>query len=142
MSDDSIFKWIFGGLSSALGIVVVFLSRLVVRNREDNVKQTGKLNELEKQIAKTETELQKVKADQLTQESVREVIEAVLDRRDRDNAERRKQWDTLQALQIKQAVMEGVNECQTQTKKELQDLKQEIVRDVVQQTARYVKKKE
>lgn len=88
-------KAIGGILLSVLSAITGWLFKRVLDDREDLILLKSKVEGLEKD-----------QAAQVTQECVREAVEEALDRRDKQAAERRVEWDRRQALEIKQAVGE------------------------------------
>jgi Glu-tRNA(Gln) amidotransferase subunit E-like FAD-binding protein len=130
MTSDDIIKTVFGTLLAGLAGVVGWLFTKVIRNgtfgAEANVR-----------LAALETAVKEIKDSELTRDDVREVVDAALDRRDADAAERRKQWDKLLTLELSKAVKEGVEECQVETKKHLETIVPLIVRETIQQTRRH-----
>ncbi len=116
MSGDEILKVVFGVILTAIVAAVGWLVNKVLTNREGVKVLEVKVEGLEK--------------EQLTQECVRIVIDESLKKRDLIAQERREVWDEKLTTQIKLAVMEGVNECQAQTREELDKLIPRIIDEV------------
>ena len=126
MNVDDALKVTFGSLIAALIAAVAKLFDRVRTNREDNVAQAERIADLQ------------VKVDgQLTTEQVRAVIDDALNKRDVIAAERRQQWDDLLTFKIRQAVMDGVQQCQLQTKQELEELVPRIIRRTLEETGKH-----
>lgn len=114
MTLDDVTNTILGLVAAA----VTWLGRAVLSNRD-------RLTQAEGHRAALEDRLKELSDTQLTQESVREVLEAALERRDKTAFERRQEHDRRLALEIKQTVNE-----------EIDRMIPKIVRDVVTNTAR------
>lgn len=127
--DDGI-KAVGGIVLTALAGAVGWLWRLVLTNREDNVRQA-------EQLADVRRQLDEERAARLTKEDVRDVIDHALSARDKHGADRRQEYNEALTLRIKQAVLEGVSECQAQTRDEIDRLVPRIADEVAARTGRY-----
>lgn len=96
---EDVLKWIGALVVATLSAVTGWLIRMVLGNREDNIRQTEKLIELEGKVSAV-----------ITKEDIREIIDHALTQRDTYNAVRRKEWDAHLELRIKQAVLESAVE--------------------------------
>lgn len=130
MTSDEALKTIFGSLLTALGVMVSWLARSVLGSREALIVARDRLDYLEEEMRAT-------KATRLTQESVREVVEEALAHRDVESERRRADRDKRLALELRQAVLQGANECQRQTREEMERMVPRIVREVLSQTRRH-----
>lgn len=101
MTNDELFKWIFGLLTTGLSLVVGFLASSVIGSREKLIMQGVKLETLE-------ASMKELKENLITEDCVSKVIEAAFDKRDAKNQERRKEWDETRRIQTKEAVREEV----------------------------------
>ena len=99
MTNDDILKTVFGSVLAGIGVVVGWLFRKVLGTEKNSSHNSYRLETLEKKVKEIDTE-------QLTKEDVREIIDAALDRRDAQAAERRTEWNKTLVLQVKQAVGE------------------------------------
>jgi IS4 transposase len=94
VDDSTLWEKILTGMIAIIGGVATWLARRVIQDREELIMLKGRVENLEK--------------DRITQECVREVIESVLEKRDKVAEERRKEWDRRQSLEIKQAVHDEI----------------------------------
>lgn len=104
MTLDEVVKGAVLGLLGLLGTAVTALMGLVFKNWSGVAE--GKIK-----IKALESDVEDLKDSQLTKEDVREVVDAALERRDKQNALRRIDWEKRLSLQIKQAVIEGIRDC-------------------------------
>ncbi len=102
MTADEIFKWIFGVLSTCLAAVVAWLAGSTIKNREQLISQAGKIERLEADIVA-------LKASQITEDCVREVIDEALEKRDKLAEQRRGEWHRLNILETGEKVREELN---------------------------------
>lgn len=130
MTLEDAIKALGGLVVAALSAAVGWLWRMVQKNREDNVRQEEQIRDLSRQVEED-------RRGRLTKEDVREVIYQALGARDAHNAERNNQWNEALTARIEKAVLTGVNECQAQTRDELERLVPRIVREVISQTGRF-----
>lgn len=127
MTQDDAIKAIFGVVLASLTAAVGWIVNKVLKNREDNVQQASKLEELEGRLISMENK-------QLTKEDIREVIQGALSARDQSNLERRKEWNETLTLRIEKAVHEGVNQCHQNTKKEIELMVPRLMKELMEQT--------
>lgn len=113
MTIDNLTKTVFGALLGFLTAVMTWMVRSTSRNRETSLVNKMKQEALEKRVGDLEEKA-------LTKESVREVIENALAKRDAIAVERRAEWNEHLALQLKQAVAEGIQVCKVLCKKDIQ----------------------
>ena len=103
--------------ASVLGVLIGAVGWLVSRvmgNREASLLHT-------QEIAQVKVDVALLKKEALTQETVRQVVEAALDRRDRQNNEKRMEWDRRTQLEIKATVREEVEKMLPRFVKEIRN---------------------
>lgn len=121
------------GLASLVAVLfgwVRWLHKTVVDNRERALLHDQRVKQIE-------LEVKTLKDSLVSKEDIRDVIHHALSQRDVHNADRRISWEENLTLRIRQAVMEGVNECQAQTRKEIERLVPTLVREVLTQTDKH-----
>lgn len=130
MTLDDATKTLVGLMLAALSAAVGWIWRMVQINRESSVRQEEQIKDLVRQIKEDRTE-------RLTKEDVRDVINHALGQRDQHEGERRRDFDEALTLRIRNAVTEGVNECQAHTREELDRMVNRIADEVIKRTDRY-----
>lgn len=121
------------GLASLVAVLfgwVRWLHKTVVDNRERALLHDQRVKQIE-------LEVKTLKDSLVSKEDIRDVIHHALSQRDVHNADRRISWEENLTLRIRQAVMEGVSECQAQTRKEIERLVPTLVREVLTQTDKH-----
>lgn len=103
MSDDlkAVLGWAGGLILAGLSAITGWLIKTTLTNREDVITLKGATLKLEGDMAD-------FKKSQVTTEGVRSVIEDILEKRDKAAELRRKEWDRLHKLEIKEAVSESL----------------------------------
>jgi hypothetical protein len=104
VSSDDILKGVFGLLLGAIASVLGWLASVVMKNKDASLIGTASMSALGSRVDNLERTA-------LTREDVRVVMETALDKRDRDLADRRVEWDKRLTLEIKAAVSEGIKQC-------------------------------
>lgn len=132
---------IFTAILAILTAAVAWLVSRVLGSREDALELRGKLDAmtvkadaLTARVAVLEGEHKAFKADALTTEGVRKVMEQALSARDAVAFERRKEWDERLSLKIEASVLNGLQKCEANTKTELERMVPRIVREVLAAT--------
>lgn len=101
MTGDEIVKTLFGVALAGVTAIVGWLVKTVWGNREGVLLLGGKVDELTK--------------TKVTKEDIRLIVEEVISKWDDLNNERQVQWSKTLALEIKQAVLDGTNQCRSAT---------------------------
>ena len=113
---EDAFKWIASAVLAVVTAVSGWLVKTVLGNREDNIRQTEKIRELEGKVSAV-----------ITKEDIREIIAQALDQRDAFNAVRRREWDAPLELRLKQAVMESSQKSQKFSRTELEEILRKVL---------------
>ena len=102
MNGDDAFKAVFGVILATVMAAVAWVFKLVFKNRESNVALEVRLDALEGRTMVTKAEVS---------EAIKEALKEALEERDERARERREEWDKRLALELRQAVTDGVNAC-------------------------------